>query len=74
MTSEASRPRNLTTTGGVSIGGAHVSYTSILAALVAVLAFIPASIVVGGMGSGWPFHDVVHPILGLPLDQSPARG
>lgn len=67
MTMQAPQPRNLTTTGGVSIGGAPVSYTAILAALVAVLAFIPASIVVGGMGSGWPLHDVIHPILGLLL-------
>ena len=67
MTAEGPRARNVTTTGGVSIGGAPVSYTAILAALVAVLAFIPASIVVGGMGGGWPFHDVIHPILGLLL-------
>ena len=67
MTAEGPQARKVTTTGGVSIGGAPVSYTAILAALVAVLAFIPASIVVGGMGGGWPFHDVIHPILGLLL-------
>ncbi|CCV15148.1 ECF transporter S component [Mesorhizobium sp. STM 4661] len=67
MTADAPQPRSLVTTGGVSIGGAPVSYTAILAALVAVLAFIPASIVVGGMGGGWPLHDVIHPLLGLLL-------
>lgn len=61
------QPRKISITGGVSIGGAPVSYTALLAALVAVLAFIPASIVVGGMGGGWPFHDTVHPLLGLLL-------
>jgi hypothetical protein len=64
---DTSRPRNLSGAGGVSIGGAPVSYTAILAALVAVLAFVPASVVVGGMGGGWPFHDVIHPLLGLLL-------
>src|SRR5690606_12414225 len=67
MTVETPQPRNVSVAGGVSIGGAPVSYTAILAALVAVLAFIPASIVVGGMGGGWPFHDVIHPVLGLLL-------
>lgn len=67
MTIETPQPRNVSSAGGVSIGGAPVSYTAILAALVAVLAFIPASIVVGGMGGGWPFHDVIHPVLGLLL-------
>lgn len=52
---------------GVSIGGAPVSYTAILAALVAVLAFIPASVVVGGMGGGWPFWDVLTPVVGMLL-------
>lgn len=59
--------RKLTVTGGVSIGGAPVSYTALMAALVAIMAFIPASIVVGGMGGGWPLHDVIHPLLGLLL-------
>ncbi len=63
----ADQPRSLEKTGGVSIGGAPVSSTAILAALVAVMAFIPASIVVGGMGGGWPLHDVIHPLLGLLL-------
>lgn len=54
-------------TRGVSIGGAPISYTAILAALVAVLAFIPASVVVGGMGGGWPFWDVLTPAVGLLL-------
>ena len=67
MASEPARRRNLTTTGGVSIGGAPVSYTALMAALVAVLAFIPASIVVGGMGGGWPLHDVIHQLVGLLL-------
>ena len=67
MTVDAPQPHNVSAAGGVSIGGAPVSYTAILAALVAVLAFIPASIVVGGMGGGWPFHDVIHPVLGLLL-------
>lgn len=53
--------------GGVAIGGAPVSYTAIMAALVAVLAFVPASIVVGGMGGGWPFWDVFTPVVGLLL-------
>lgn len=53
--------------GGVSIGGAPVSYTAILAALVAVMALVPASVVVGGMAGGWPLHDVIHPVVGLLL-------
>jgi hypothetical protein len=63
----ATGERNLTATGGVSIGGAPVSSTAILAALVAVMAFIPASVVVGGMGGGWPLHDVIHPVVGMLL-------
>ena len=54
------QPRKVSAAGGVSIGGAPVSYT-------AILAFMPASVVVGGMGGGWPFHDVIHPVLGLLL-------
>jgi hypothetical protein len=53
--------------GGVAIGGAPVSYVAILAAVVAVLALVPASVVVGGMGGGWPLHDVLHPLVGLLL-------
>jgi hypothetical protein len=67
MTDNIPQPRSLEKTGGVSIGGAPVSSTAILAALVAVMAFIPASVVVGGMGGGWPLHDVIHPLLGLLL-------
>ncbi len=67
MSEQRSEPRSLGNTGGVSIGGAPVSYTAIMAALVAVMAFIPASIVVGGMGGGWPLHDVIHPVVGLLL-------
>jgi hypothetical protein len=67
MAGDSAGPRNLGSTGGVSIGGAPVAYTALMAALVAVLAFIPASVVVGGMGGGWPFHDVIHPLLGLIL-------
>ena len=67
MTAETPQARNLTKTGGVSIGGAPVASTAIMAALVAVMAFVPASIVVGGMGGGWPLHDVIHPLLGLLL-------
>lgn len=51
----------------MSIGAAPVSSTAILAALVAVLAFTPASVVVVGMGGGWPFRDVVAPLVGLLL-------
>ena len=67
MAFETEQPRVIKVSGGVSIGGAPVSYTAFMAALVAILAFIPASIVVGGMGGGWPLHDVVHPLLGLLL-------
>lgn len=67
MTLGSEQPRTIKVTGGVSIGGAPVSYTALMAALVAILAFIPASIVVGGMGGGWPLHDVIHPLLGLLL-------
>lgn len=59
--------RTVASKGGVTIGGAPVAQTAILAALVAVLAFIPASVVVGGMGGGWPFWDVLTPALGLLL-------
>ena len=67
MAPDSAERRNLKTSGGVSIGGAPVSYTALMAALVAVMAFIPASVVVGGMGGGWPLHDVIHPLLGLLL-------
>ncbi len=67
MSQSDAEARQLTVTGGVSIGGAPVSYTALMAALVAVMAFVPASIVVGGMGGGWPLHDVIHPLLGLLL-------
>ncbi len=59
--------REVAAKAGVTIGGAPVGYTAILAALVAVLAFIPASVVVGGMGGGWPFWDVIAPAVGLLL-------
>jgi len=67
MALDSEQPRKLSASGGVSIGGAPVAYTAIMAALVAILAFIPASIVIGGMGGGWPLHDAVHPLLGLLL-------
>lgn len=59
--------RRLGAVGGVTIGGAPVAYVAIMAAIVAVLAFVPASVVVGGMGGGWPLHDVIHPLIGLLL-------
>ncbi|MFP4043162.1 MAG: hypothetical protein ACLFTP_01115 [Rhodosalinus sp.] len=62
-----SQETDVTAKAGVTIGGAPVAYTAILAALVAVLAFIPASVVVGGMGGGWPFWDVITPAVGLLL-------
>ena len=67
MAQDGVEARNLTVTGGVTIGGAPVSYTALMAALVAIMAFVPASIVVGGMGGGWPLHDVIHPLIGLLL-------
>src|SRR5438067_7563442 len=53
--------------GGVSIAGTPVAYTAIMAAIVAVFAFIPASVVIGGTGGGWPLHDALHPLVGLLL-------
>lgn len=67
MTDSNQQSRTISTGGGVSIGGAPVSYTAILAALVAVMALVPASIVVGGMAGGWPLHDVIHAVIGLLL-------
>ena len=67
MTTSTPDERQLTGKGGVAIGGAPVAYTAILAALVAVMAFVPASVVVGGMGGGWPLHDVIHPVVGMLL-------
>ena len=67
MTDNSTQSRTVGGGGGVSIGGAPVSYTAILAALVAVMALVPASIVVGGMAGGWPLHDVIHPVVGLLL-------
>jgi hypothetical protein len=61
------RKRELKIAGGVAIGGTPVSYIAIMAAIVAVLAFVPASVVVGGMGGGWPLHDTIHPLIGLLL-------
>lgn len=59
--------REVSGLGGVSIAGTPVSYVAIMAAIVAVLAFVPASVVVGGMGGGWPLHDAIHPLVGLLL-------
>src|SRR6185436_18411872 len=59
--------REVSGLGGVTIGGAPVSYVAIMAAIVAVLAFVPASIVIGGMGGGWPLHDAIHPLVGFLL-------
>src|SRR5918992_598956 len=53
--------------GGVTIGGAPVSYVAIMTAIVAALAFVPASVVIGGAGGGWPLHDAIHPLNGLLL-------
>ncbi len=65
--SAAPEERSIAARGGVKIGGASVAYTAILAALVAAMALIPASIVVGGMGGGWPLHDVIHATVGMLL-------
>jgi hypothetical protein len=59
--------RNVSAVGGVTIGGTPVSYVAIMAAIVAVLAFVPASVVIGGTGAGWPLHDAIHPLVGLIL-------
>jgi hypothetical protein len=69
MTTESPRgeKREVSGLGGVTIGGTPVSYVAIMAAIVAVLAFVPASVVVGGMGGGWPLHDAIHPLVGLLL-------
>jgi hypothetical protein len=53
--------------GGVTIGGTPVAYIAIMAAIVTVFAFIPASVVIGGGGGGWPLHDALHPLVGLLL-------
>jgi len=53
--------------GGVAIAGTPVAYIAIMAAIVAVFAFIPASVVIGGTGGGWPLHDALHPLVGLLL-------
>lgn len=69
MTSQVPRgaKREVSGLGGVTIGGAPISYVAIMAAIVAVLAFVPASVVIGGMGGGWPLHDAIHPLIGLLL-------
>ncbi len=69
MTAEAPRgeKREVSGIGGVAIAGTPVSYVAIMAAIVAVLAFVPASVVVGGMGGGWPLHDAIHPLVGFLL-------
>jgi hypothetical protein len=61
------RLRHPQSVGGVSIGGAPVSYVAIMTAIVAALAFVPASVVIGGAGGGWPLHDAIHPLNGLLL-------
>ncbi len=67
MTEPIGEKRETTDIGGVAIGGTPVAYVAIMAAIVAALAFVPASIVVGGMGQGWPLHDAIHPLVGLIL-------
>src|SRR5262245_28098251 len=59
--------REVSGLGGVTIAGTPISYVAIMAAIVAVLAFVPASVVIGGMGGGWPLHDAIHPLVGLLL-------
>jgi len=51
----------------VTIDGSPVSYVAIMAAIIVVMAFIPASVVIGGAAGGWPLHDVIHPFAGLLL-------
>jgi hypothetical protein len=59
--------REVTGLGAVAIGGTPVAYVAIMAAIVVAFAFVPASIVIGGAGQGWPAHDVLHPLIGLLL-------
>lgn len=59
--------REIKAGGGAAIGGAPVAYVAIMAAIVAALAFVPASVVIGGAGGGWPLHDAIHPLVGLLL-------
>jgi uncharacterized membrane protein len=59
--------RQITGGGGAKIGGAPISYVAVFTAIVAALAFIPASIVIGSAGGGWPLHDAIHPLVGLVL-------
>jgi len=59
--------REVTGLGAVAIGGTPVAYVAIMAAIVVAFAFVPASIVIGGAGQGWPAHDILHPLIGLLL-------
>ena len=69
MTADAPRgeKRDVSGLGGVTIAGTPVAYVAIMAAIVAVFAFIPASVVIGGAGATWPAHDILHPLIGLLL-------
>jgi hypothetical protein len=67
MSLEPAQKRDVRAATGVSIGGTPLAYVAMMAAVVAVLAFIPAAIVVGGMAATWPLHDVIHPLVGLLL-------
>lgn len=63
----AGKKREVSGLGAVAIDGTPVAYVAIMAAIVAVFAFIPASIVIGGAGATWPAHDILHPLIGLIL-------
>lgn len=44
-----------------------MTFAALLTLVVALLAFFPASVVIGGPGGGWPLHDAIHPMVGLLL-------
>jgi hypothetical protein len=57
------REREVKTMGGAAIDGTPITYIVVLAAVVAVLAFIPFSIALGS-GKGMPLSQSIYPLLG----------
>ncbi len=51
----------------IKAGGVPVLYLLIMLVVIVLMGFVPASVVIGESGGGWPLHDAIHPFVGLLL-------
>lgn len=63
----ARRLHNLPHPEHITLGGAPISHILTAVLMIIVMGFVPASIMIWGMGAGWPLHDALHPLIGLVL-------